>query len=157
MPSLDELRVIVAAAVKVAHPEFDLPATDPGSVRKYAAFLQRSVPPMAFTSASAAIEQIVAEPGRVDLPTWAAGAQPDRRPRRAAPVRRRGVRQSARSSARPRRQGGDTEAAIKDLVRWCVSSDHLDLREQLGLATQVAQAQPGRKPAPFPRRPYRPE
>ena len=156
VPSLDELRVIVAAAVKVARPEFDLPATDPGSVRKYAAFLQRSVPPMAFTSASAAIEQIVAEPGRVDLPTWAAGAHQtaDRAGLLLCGDVVSGIREVLRAAET---QGGDTETAIKDLVRWCVSSDHLDLREQLGLATEVAQAQPGRKTAPFPRRPYRPE
>jgi hypothetical protein len=53
-------------------------------------------------------------------------------------------------------QGGDAEMAVKDLIRWSVSADYLDLREQLGLSTEVAQVQPVRKPAPFPRRPYRP-
>jgi len=53
-------------------------------------------------------------------------------------------------------QGGDAEAAVKDLIRWSVTGDYLDLREQLGLATEVAQAPAVRKPEPFPRRPYRP-
>ena len=155
VPSLDELRVIVAAAVKLAHPEFDLPGTDPGSVRKYAAFLQRSVQPMALTSASAAIEQIVSEPGRVDLVSWAAGA--NQTADRAALLLCGDVVSAIREVLRAGEiQGGDTEMAVKDLIRWSVSTDHLDLREQLGLATEVAQAQPVRKPAPFPRRPYRP-
>jgi tetratricopeptide (TPR) repeat protein len=155
VPSLDELRVIVAAAVKVVHPEFELPATDPGSVRKYAAFLNRSVPPMALTSASAAIEQIVAEPGRVDLVAWAAGANQtaDRAGLLLCGDVVSGIREVLRAAET---QGGEAEMAVKDLIRWCVNSDHLDLREQLGLATEVAQAQPVRKPAPFPRRPYRP-
>jgi golgin subfamily B member 1 len=153
--SLDELRVIVAAAAKLVHPEFDLPATDAGSVRKYAAFLQRSVPPMALASASAAIEQIVADPGRVDLVTWAAGAN--------MTADRAGLLLCGDIVAAVREllhvaesQGGDVEGAVKDLIRWSVSTDHLDLREQLGLAAEVAQAQPVRKPGPFPRRPYRP-
>ena len=42
----------LAAAAKLVHPEFDLPGTDPGSVRKYAVFLQRAVQPMALASVS---------------------------------------------------------------------------------------------------------
>ena len=153
--SLDELRVIVAAAAKLVHPEFDLPGTDPGSVRKYAVFLQRAVQPMALASVSAAIEQIVAEPGRVDLVAWAASA--NQTADRAGLLLCGDVVAAIREILRAAEtQGGDTEVSIKDLIRWCVGADHLDLREQLGLATQVAQAQPGRKPAPFPRRPYRP-
>jgi hypothetical protein len=153
--SLDELRVIVAAAAKLVHPEFDLPGTDSGSVRKYAAFLQRAVQSMALASASAAIEQIVAEPGRVDLVAWAAGA--NQTADRAGLLLCGDVVAAIREILRAAEtQGGDAELSIKDLIRWCVGTDHLDLREQLGLATQVAQAQPGRKPAPFPRRPYRP-
>jgi hypothetical protein len=153
--SLDELRVIVAAAAKLVHPEFDLPGTDPGSVRKYAVFLQRAVQPMALASVSAAIEQIVAEPGRVDLVAWAASA--NQTADRAGLLLCGDVVAAIREILRAAEtQGGDTEVSIKDLIRWCVGADHLDLREQLGLATQVAQVQPGRKPAPFPRRPYRP-
>jgi hypothetical protein len=43
-------------------------------VHKYATFLQRTVQPLTLASATAAIEQIVADPGRVDLEAWAAGA-----------------------------------------------------------------------------------
>jgi len=153
--SLDELRVIIASAVRLVHPDFDLPGTDPGSVRKYTAFLQRSVQPMALTSASAAIEQIVSEPGRVDLTAWAAGA--NQTADRAALLLSGDVVSAIREVLRASEtQGGDAELAVKDLIRWCVSTDYLDLREQLGLATEVAQAQPARKPGPFPRRPYRP-
>jgi tetratricopeptide (TPR) repeat protein len=152
--SLDELRVIVAATVKLVHPEFDLPATDVGSVRKYAEFLKRAVQPMVLASATAAIEQIIAEPGRVDLPVWAAGANQsaDRAALLLCGDIVAAVREILRASET---QGGDVESAVKDLIRWGVTTDCLDLREQLGLATQVTQAMPVRKPAPFPRRPYR--
>jgi tetratricopeptide (TPR) repeat protein len=153
--SLDELRVIVAAAIKLVHPQFELPATDAGSVRKYATFLQRAVQPMALTQASAAIEQIVAEPGRVDLVAWAAGANQtaDRAGLLLCGDGVAAIREILRAAET---QGGDVEMAIKELIRWSVGTDYLDLREQLGLATQVTQAQPVRRPAPFPRRPYRP-
>ena len=101
------------------------------------------------------IEQIVSEPGRVDLVSWAAGA--NQTADRAALLLCGDVVSAIREVLRAGEiQGGDTEMAVKDLIRWSVSTDHLDLREQLGLATEVAQAQPVRKPAPFPRRPYRP-
>ena len=153
--SLDELRVIVAGAMKLVRPEFDLPGTDPGSVRKYAAFLQRAVQPMAMASATAAIEQIIADPGRVDLGAWAAGANQsaDRAGLLLCGDIVAAIREVLRASET---DGGDAETSVKDLIRWSVSGDYLDLREQLGLATEVAQAQPVRKPAPFPRRPYRP-
>jgi hypothetical protein len=62
------------------------------------------------------------------------------------------VRELLRSDA----QGGDVESAVKDLIRWSVSADHLDLREQLGLSTEVGDTPPVRQSAPFPRRPSRP-
>ena len=153
--SLDELRVIVAAAVKLVHPEFDLSGTDGASVRKYSAFLQRTVQPLTLASATAAIEQIVADPRRVDLDAWAAGANQsaDRAGLLLCGDVVSAVREVLRSAET---QGVDAETAVKDLIRWSVTSDYLDLREQLGLTAEVAQAQPVLKPAPFPRRPYRP-
>jgi hypothetical protein len=155
VPSLGELRVIVAAAVKLVHPEFDLPGTDVASVHKYATFLQRTVQPLTLASATAAIEQIVADPGRVDLEAWAAGANQsaDRAGLLLCGDTVAAVREVLRTSES---QGGDAEAAVKDLIRWSVSGDYLDLREQLGLVTEVAQAPTVRQPEPFPRRPYKP-
>jgi len=155
VPTLGELRVIVAAAVKLVHPEFELPGTDGASVNKYAAFLQRTVQPLTLASATAAIEQIVADPGRVDLDAWAAGANQssDRAGLLLCADTVSAVREVLRSSES---QGGDAESAIKDLIRWSVTGDYLDLREQLGLSTEVAQTTPVKKPEPFPRRPYRP-
>ena len=153
--NLGELRVIVAAAVQLVHPEFELPGTDSASVRKYAAFLQRTVQPLTLASATAAIEQIVADPGRVDLDAWAAGANQsaDRAGLLLCGDTPSAVREVLGLSET---QGGDAEAAVKDLIRWSVTGDYLDLREQLGLATGVEQAPAVRKPEPFPRRPYRP-
>jgi hypothetical protein len=142
--------------VKLVHPEFELPGTDSNSVRQYAAYLQRTVQPLTLASATAAIEQIVADPGRVDLDAWAAGA--NQSADRAGLLLCGDVVSAVREVLRlAETQGGDAEGAVKDLIRWSISSDYLDLREQLGLATEVAQTQSVRKPAPFPRRPYKPE
>ncbi len=155
VPSLGELRVIVAAAVKLVHPEFELPGTDGPSVRKYVSFLQQTVQPSTLASATAAIEQIVADPGRVDMEVWAAGA--NQSADRAGLLLCGDIVSSVREVLRvAEAQGGDPETAVKNLIRWSVTTDYLDLREQLGLVTQVAQAAPVRKPAPFPRRPYHP-
>jgi len=152
VPSLDELRVIVAAAVKMVHPQFQLPETDPASVKRYVAFLQRAVPPAILSSASAAIEQIVAEPGRVDVASWAVGANQsaDRAGLLLCGDTPSAVREILRSAES---RGGDTEAAIKDLLRWSVSGDYLDLREQLGLVAEVSKPSAARSSEPFPRRP----
>ena len=155
VPTLDELRVIVAAAVKLVHPEFDLPGADPASVRKYAAFLQRTVQPLTLASATAAIEQIVAEPGRVNLEAWAAGANQsaDRAGLLLCGDTVAAVREVLRSTET---QAGDAEAAVMNLIRWSVTGDYLDLREQLGLASEVSQVPAVKNPEPFPRRPSRP-
>jgi tetratricopeptide (TPR) repeat protein len=153
--SLDELRVIVAAAVKLVHPDFDLPGVDGASVKKYVTFLQRTVQPLTLASATAAIDQIIAEPNRVDLHTWSTGANQSMD--RAGLLLCGDVVSAVREVLRTAdSQVGNAEGSVKDLIRWSVSSDYLDLREQLGVATEVAQVSPVRKPAPFPRRPYRP-
>jgi tetratricopeptide (TPR) repeat protein len=153
--SLDELRVIVAAAVKLVHPEFELAGTDAAQVRQYASFLQRTVQPLTLASATAAIEQIVADPGRVDLEAWAAGANQsaDRAGLLLCGDIVSAIREVLRSAET---QGGDAETAVKNLIRFSVTGDYLDLREQLGLVTEVAPAPTTRNPEPFPRRPYRP-
>jgi tetratricopeptide (TPR) repeat protein len=156
VPSLDELRVIIAAAVKLSHPEFDLPGVDPGSVRKYTAFLHKAVQPLTLAAAASAVEQIVAEPSRVNLDAWVQGANQsaDRAGLLFCGDAVSAVREMLRAAER---QGGDPESAVKDLIRWSVSADFMDLREQLGLAPQVAQAPPVRQPQPFPRKPYDPK
>jgi len=65
------------------------------------------------------------------------------------------VREILRSSEA---QAGDPEAAVKELLRWSVSADYMDLREQLGLTSGEHEepSQP-RQPQPFPRRPYQPK
>ena len=110
---------------------------------------------MTLASANAAIEQIVAEPGRVNLEAWAAGA--NQSADRAGlllcgdtPAAVREVLRAAETS------GGDAESQVMNLIRWSVTGDYLDLREQLGLASEVAQAPVVKNPEPFPRRPYKP-
>ena len=155
MASLDELRVIIGAAVKLVHPEFDLPGADPASVHNYAAFLQKTVQPLTLTSAGSAIEQIVADPARVNLDVWVLGANQsaDRAGLLFCGDVVAAVREMLRSSDG---QGGDSESAVKDLIRWSVSADYMDLRDQMGLTNEAAPAEPVRQPQPFPRRPYQP-
>ena len=153
VPSLGELRVIVAAAGKLVHPEFDLPGVDPAAVQSWAGFLQKTVVPAALSAAGPAIAQIMADPARVDLASWAFGAQQcaDRAGLLFCGDVVAAVREMLRSSDSP---AGDSEAAVKDLVRFSVSADYLDLREQLGLAAALAPAAPEvRRAQPFPRRP----
>jgi tetratricopeptide (TPR) repeat protein len=154
--SLDELRVIIAAAVKLVHPEFDLPGVESASARKYTAFLQKSVQPLTLASAGSAIEQIVADPSRVNLEGWVVGANQsaDRAGLLFCGDAVSAVREMLRSAES---QDGDPESAVKDLIRWSVSGDYMDLREQLGLTQDVAPAAPVRQPQPFPRRPYQPK
>jgi hypothetical protein len=124
-------------------------------VRQYAAFLQKTVQPLTLASAGSAIEQIVADPSRVNLQAWAVGANQsaDRAGLLFCGDAMAAVREILRSSDGQ----GDPEAAVKDLVRWSVSADYMDLREQLGLTAEVAPAPPEvRQPQPFPRRPYKP-
>ena len=95
----------------------------------------------------------MADPARVDLASWAFGAQQcaDRAGLLFCGDVVAAVREMLRSSDSP---AGDSEAAVKDLVRFSVSADYLDLREQLGLAAALAPAAPEvRRAQPFPRRP----
>jgi tetratricopeptide (TPR) repeat protein len=153
--SLGELRVIVAAAVKLVHPNFNLPGTDARSVQDYAKFLHQVVQPPTLASASFAVAQIVADPERVNLETWAAGVRQstDRAGLLVCGDVVSAVREILRAADA---QEGDVEAAIKDLVRFSVSSDYLDLREQLGQMAEVALPPPGRPPGPFPVRAQQP-
>jgi hypothetical protein len=85
---------------------------------------------------NAAVEQLVADPASIDLGAWAAAAEENAN--RAGLLACGDVVAVARElvkEARARR--GRPEEAILGLARWSVTTQHLELREQLGLALVV--------------------
>jgi hypothetical protein len=136
VPTPGELRVILVAAIKLLRPEFDLPDTDMVAVRKYVAFLHKAVPQGQWISMNSAVEQLVADPASIDLGAWAAAAEGNAN--RAGLIACGDVVAAARELVKEARATGTRpEAAILDLARWSVTTQHLDLREQLGLALVV--------------------
>jgi len=136
VPTQSELRVILAAAIKLLRPQFDLPDTDPAAVRKYVSFLQKMLPRAQLMSMNAAVEQLVADPASVDLGAWAAAAEESAN--RTGLLACGDVVAAARELVKDARvRQGRPEEAILDLARWSVTTQHLDLREQLGLALVV--------------------
>ncbi len=136
VPTQIELRVILAAAIKLLRPEFDLPDTDPAAVRKYVSFLHKVLPQGQLISMNSAVEQLVSDPATIDLGAWAAAAEENAN--RAGLLACGDVVAVARElvkEARARR--GRPEEAILGLARWSVTTQHLELREQLGLALVV--------------------
>jgi hypothetical protein len=136
VPTQSELRAILAAAIKLLRPEFDLPDTDAVAVRKYVSFLHKALPQAQWMSMHAAVEQLVTDPASIDLGAWAAAAEENAN--RAGLLACGDVVAAARElvkEARVRRER--PEEAILDLARWSVTTQYLDLREQLGLALVV--------------------
>lgn len=136
VPTQGELRVILAAAIKLLRPEFDLPETDAVAVRKYVSYLHKALPQSHWISMNSAVEQLVTDPASIDLGAWAAAAEENAN--RAGLLACGDVVAAARElvkEARVRR--GRPEEAILGLARWSVTTQHLDLREQLGLALVV--------------------
>jgi len=136
VPTQAELRIILAAAIKLLRPEFDLPGTDAVAVRKYVAFLHKALPQSQWISMNSAVEQLVSDPASIDLCAWAAAAEENAN--RAGLLACGDVVAAARElvkEARARRER--PEEAILGLARWSVTTQHLELREQLGLALVV--------------------
>jgi hypothetical protein len=85
---------------------------------------------------NSAVEQLVADPASIDLGAWAAAAEGNAN--RAGLIACGDVVAAARELVKEARATGTRpEAAILDLARWSVTTQHLDLREQLGLALVV--------------------
>lgn len=139
---LEELRIVLAAAMKLVRPDYDLPNTDFLAVKKYMAYLQRALPQAQLVQITAAVEQLMADPASINLPAWIAGGEEDAN--RAALLACGDIVAAARElvkEARSRKNRPDE--AILGLARWSVTSAFLDLREQLGLAlvADAAEAQ----------------
>ncbi|HJX54019.1 MAG TPA: hypothetical protein VJ801_14730 [Polyangia bacterium] len=136
VPTQGELRAILAAAIKLLRPEFELPDTDAVAVRKYVSFLHKALPQAQWVSMNSAVEQLVTDPASIDLGAWAAAAEESAN--RAGLVACGDVVAAARELVKEARvRQSRPEEAILGLARWSVTTQYLDLREQLGLALVV--------------------
>ena len=133
VPTLSELRVIFAAAIKLVQPKFELPEVDAADVRKYLSFLHRVLPPSQVALIAVAVGPVFDGTANLDLAAWAAVS--DEVANRAGLLACgdivAGAREIVREARAFRRR---PEEAILDLVRWGTSSDYLDLRSHLGVA-----------------------
>lgn len=145
-----ELRTILGAAIKLAQPGLDLPGADAQVVRKYASYLSKALPADQVDLVQGAVAALLAAlpPSRIDVEAWVGHA--DQVASRAGllacgdvvAAARELVREARASHARP-------EPGILDLVRWSVSSSHLELRSRLGVAMVLAENPPAGPAASF--------
>jgi golgin subfamily B member 1 len=139
---LDELRIVLAAAMKLVKPDYNLPNTDFLAVNKYLAYLQRALPPAQLVQITPTVEQLAADPASIDLAAWVAGGEEDAN--RAALLACGDIVAAAREIVKEARARKiRPEDSILGLARWSVTAAFLDLREQLGLAlvADAAEAQ----------------
>ena len=133
VPNPAELQVILVAAMRLVQPKFHLPGTDGSAVRKYLSFLHRVLPPAQLERIASAAAPLLASPGRINVSGWVADS--DAVANRAGLLVCGDVVAAAREIVREARaQHARPEESILDLVRWGLSTDHLDLRARLGLA-----------------------
>ena len=128
-----ELRAILGATIRLVRPRYELPDTDPKAVRQYLGYLQRVLPCTQIAPIASAVESLLAGPGRIDLDGWIAAT--DETANRAGLLACGDVMAAAREivkEARVRRSR--PEDAILAMVRWGVSSEYFELRNELGLA-----------------------
>jgi tetratricopeptide (TPR) repeat protein len=128
-----ELRAILGAAIRLVRPRYELPDTDPKAVRQYLGYLQRVLPSTQIAPIASAVESLLAGPGRIDLDGWVAATEETAN--RVGLLACGDVMAAAREivkEARVRRSR--PEDAILAMVRWGVSSEYFDLRNELGLA-----------------------
>jgi tetratricopeptide (TPR) repeat protein len=137
VPSQSELQVILAAAIRLVQPKFEIAGADHAAVRKYVSFFHRVLPQEQIERIAGAAAPLLASPSRIDIAAWS--AESDATANRAGLLlcgdlvagAREIVREARAHHTRP-------EQAILDLVRWGVSADHLELRNRLGLALCTA-------------------
>ena len=140
VPSQSELQVILAAAIRLVQPKFELAGTDAAAVRKYVAFFHKALPQAQIERIAGAAAPLLASPGGIDIASWIADS--DAIANRAGLLLCGDVVAGAREIVREARaRHARPEEAILDLVRWGVSSDYLELRARLGLALVAANPQ----------------
>jgi golgin subfamily B member 1 len=138
VPSLGELQVILAAAIKLVQPKFELPGTNHAAVRKYIAFFHRVLPQAQIELVAGAAGPLLSSGARIDIAAWS--AESDSIANRAGLLACGDLVASAREIVRDARaHHARPEEAIANLVRFGVSSDYFDLRARLGLALVPAE------------------
>jgi tetratricopeptide (TPR) repeat protein len=139
VPNLSELQAILAAAIKLVQPKFELLEADHVAVRKYLAYLHKVLPASQIELIAGAATPLLAGTVKLDLGAWLAEA--DESANRAGLLVCGDVVAAAREVVRDARAHHTRpEETILDLARWGVCSDYLDLRARLGLAMVVAEA-----------------
>ncbi len=139
VPNLSELQAILAAAIKLVQPKFELPEADHGAVRKYTAFLHKVLPPAQVELIVGAATPLLSGTAKLDLAAWSAEA--DEIANRAGVLACGDVVAAAREIVREARaRHARPERTILNLARWGISSDYLELRARLGLAMVLAEA-----------------
>jgi len=138
VPSQSELLVILAAAIRLVQPKFELRGAETTAVRKYVAFLHRVLPQAQIERVAGAVAPLLASRARIDIAAWMteSGAIANRAGLLACGDLVAGAREIVRES---RAHHTRPEEAILDLARWGVSSDFIELRARLGLALVAAQ------------------
>jgi hypothetical protein len=139
VPNLSELQAILAAAIKLVQPKFELLEADHGAVRKYVSYLHKVLPATQIELIAGAAAPLLAGTVKLDLTAWLAEA--DESANRAGVLACGDVVAAAREIVREARAHHTRpEQTILNLVRWGVCSDYLDLRAHLGLAMVAAES-----------------
>jgi tetratricopeptide (TPR) repeat protein len=139
VPNLSELQAILAAAIKLVQPKFELPEADHGAVRKYVSYLHKVLPATQIELIAGAVAPLLAGTFKLDLAAWL--AESDESANRAGVLACGDVVAAAREIVREARAHHTRpEQTILNLARWGVCSDYLDLRAHLGLAMVVAES-----------------
>ena len=140
VPNLSELQAILAAAIKLVQPKFELPEADHAAVRKYVSYLHKVLPATQIELIAGAATPLLAGTVKLDMAAWLAEA--DESANRAGLLVCGDVVAAAREVVRDARAHHTRpEETILNMARWGVCSDYLDLRARLGLAMVVAEAQ----------------
>jgi tetratricopeptide (TPR) repeat protein len=140
VPNLRELQAILAAAIKLVQPKFELADSDHAAVRKYVAYFHKVLPLSQIELIAGAAAPLLAGTGQVSLAAWCADS--DEIANRAGLLASGDVVAAAREIVREARaHHARPEKAILSLACWSVSADYLDLRERLGLASVMTEAQ----------------
>jgi len=139
VPNLSELQAILAAAIKLVQPKFELLGADHAAVRKYVSYLHKVLPASQIELIAGAATPLLAGTVKLDMAAWLAEA--DESANRAGLLVCGDVVAAAREVVREARAHHTRpEETILNLARWGVGSDYLDLRVRLGLAMVVAEA-----------------
>jgi len=137
VPNLSELQAILAAAIKLVQPKFELFGSRPGAVRKYVAYLHKVLP-----STQIGLSQAPPRPARWNGQAGLGGPGWLRPTRAANRAGRPGLWRPGRGRARDRSGGAGASHAARanhpSLARWGVCSTTSICAARPGLAMVVA-------------------